>query len=289
MAQVDAGVYGGGPLYSDAAVIDQLRASGMRTVVAWSVHINACGDLIFNDPTIVADGKYVGEPEWPARMSSLKQAPSGVQRLLFSVGAGGTCDFSHIQKLITEGGTGPESILYRNFSALREAIPEIDGIDFDDEELYDEDTTCEFAEMLHRIGYTVTFCPYTENEFWIDCLARLNIATPGLVSGFNLQCYAGGTGNEPGPWIEKVAKKMGPSFDAKTFVWPGLWARHGQGCEEGECPEEIASTLTGWEPSGIDGAWIWLLDEVLQCESSGACSGPMTVAAYADAIVKALT
>ncbi len=106
------------------------------------------------------------------------------------------------------------------------------------------------------------------------------------MSGFNLQCYAGGAGNEPGPWIEKVAAKMGPSFDAKSFVRPGLWARHGQGCEEGECPEAIHTTIAAWHQSGIVGAWVWQLDELLQCESSGACAGPMTIAAYAEAILE---
>ncbi len=49
MALKDAGVYGSGVLYSDPGVIDQLRAS---------LHVNAAGDLIYNNPTIVQDGKY---------------------------------------------------------------------------------------------------------------------------------------------------------------------------------------------------------------------------------------
>jgi hypothetical protein len=289
MVQKDAGVYGSGVLYTDPGVIDQLRASGMTTVVAWAVHVNEAGDLIFNDQAIVRGGEYVGDPGWPESMKKLKAAPTSVERLLFSIGGWETGDFKRIQKLIAEGGTEPESVLYRSFAELKRVMPWIDGIDFDDEELYDPETTMSLALMLGEIGFTVTFCPYTEEEFWIGCLAALNEKQPGLVSGFNLQCYAGGAGNEPGPWIEAVEAKMGPGFDAKSFVRPGLWARHGKSCDEGECPEAIRVNIGGWSQYGIVGAWIWQLDELLDCENSGACSGPMTIAAYAEAILDGLS
>src|SRR5947209_13515075 len=128
---VDAGVYGGGPLYSGGtSLIDELRASGMTSIVAWSVHVNENGDLYLNDTLIVSDGKYVGDPDWPETFAGLKGQPTSVERVLFSVGAGGVEDFHHIQALIASQGTGPDSILYRNFSELRSIIPIIDGIDF---------------------------------------------------------------------------------------------------------------------------------------------------------------
>jgi hypothetical protein len=292
MSTIDAGIYGGGPLYSGGSkVIDALRASGMTTIVAWSVHVEPNGDLIFNEKPIISDGKYIGEEGWPELMASLKQAPTSVTRLLFSVGAGGVDDFHHVKQLIQEHGTGPESILYRNFEALKSTIPAIDGIDFDDEDLMEAETTVTFARMLHELGLTVTFCPYYEPEYWAGCLKQLNGTTPGLVSGFNLQCYSGGGGNNPETWIEAIAEAMGPHFDAKGFVRPGLWSRHGegQGCEEGECPDSVEETLRGWKPSGIQGGWIWLLDDVIKCEGSGSCSGQsMDVAAYAKAIVAGL-
>jgi hypothetical protein len=289
MAEKDAGVYGSGVLYTDPTVIDLLRASGMTTVVAWAVHVNEAGDLIFNDKAIVHDGEYVGEAEWPVLMKKLKAQPSTVKRLLFSIGGWETGDFNRIRKLIAAGGLEPEGILHRNFTALKKVMPWIDGIDFDDEELYEEETTVPFARMLYEVGFTVTFCPYSNEAFWIECLAQLNEKQPGLVSGFNLQCYAGGAGNEPGPWIEAIEAKMGPGFDAKSFVRPGLWGRHGQNCEEGECPEAIHANVALWSGNaGIVGAWVWQLDELLACEASGTCSGPMTIAAYAEAILDGL-
>lgn len=290
MSPITAGIYGGGPLYSGGQeVIDDLRASGMTTVVAWSVHVSTSGDLIFNDPKIVSGGEYVGDESWPDLLASLKEPPSSVTRLIFSVGAGGVEDFHHIQSLIEKEGTGPGSTLYENFKALKDKIPVIDAIDFDDEDLMDADTTVKFALMLGDLGYQVTFCPYYDCDYWAGCLKQVDAASPGLVTAFNLQCYSGGAGNDPGDWIEAVQQAMGPDFDAKGLVLPGLWCSNGDGCEDGQCPDSIKSTLQGWKPSGIQGGWIWLLDDVQKCEGSGVCSGPMGTSAYAQAIVSALS
>jgi len=288
---IDAGIYGGGPLYEQgSSLLDDLRTSGMTTIVAWSVHVNTAGDLIFNDQAIVHDGAYIGDASWPSWLATLKESPTSVQRLLFSVGAGGVDDFHHIQQLIQEQGVGPDSVLYENFAALKSKIPAIDGIDFDDEDLFDQDTTVAFAGMLHELGYEVTFCPYMMPDYWVNCLKKLNTDTPGLVVGFNLQCYSGGSGNTPGPWIDAVAKAMGPDFDAAGFVRPGLWcANTPPDCSDGQCPDSIEATFKDWQSSGIRGGWIWLLDDLLKCQDSGACAGgQMGVAGYANAIVSGL-
>jgi hypothetical protein len=289
MAADMVGIYGGGPLYSGGQpVIDDLRASGFTTIIAWSVHVSSTGDLAFNDTLVVSDGEYVGSSQWPGLLAGLKTAPTSVNRLLFSVGAGGVDDFTHIQQLIQSQGTGPDSILYRNFDALQETFPTADAIDFDDEDLLDQKTVVEFAMLLYHLGFRVTFCPYMDPEFWTECLKQLNTTIPDLVQGFNLQCYSGGEGNTPGPWINAVQQAMGPDFDAAGFVYPGLWCRHGDGCQEGQCPDSVESTLAGWSDTHIEGGWIWLLDDVYKCENSGVCSGPMGTAAYAQAVISGL-
>lgn len=146
-----------------------------------------------------------------------------------------------------------------------------------------------FAGLLNRLRFTITFCPFDHNEYWLECLKRLNRNTPGLVSSFNLQCYAGGGENEPGDWIEDVQAAMGPGFDAKRFVRPGLWCRNGESCEAGHCPKEIFETFRDWKGTGIDGGWIWMLDDVEHCRGSGACGGPMDTSDYAKAIVNGLS
>jgi hypothetical protein len=289
MSTITTAIYGGGPFYSGGtSVIDDLKGSGFTTVVAWALHVSPTGDLIFNDPTIVSGGQYVGDPNWPGLLENLKQGETSVNRLLFSIGGWGVGDFPNIQSLIQSQGTGPDSILYQNFQALKQAIPTIDGIDLDDESLYDTDTTVQFCQMLNTLGYEVTFCPYTNTEFWVDCLSTLNSQTPGLVTGFNLQCYAGGAGNTPQTWIDAIAQTMGSGFPAASFVYPGLWCRNGDGCAEGDCPGDITNQFAGWKSSGIQGGFIWLYDDLQKCESSQACPGSMNAAAYANAIVQGL-
>ena len=115
-------IYGGGPFYNDGqAVMDTLRSSGFTTVILWSIHVRDNGDLWYNDDLIVSNGSYVGDAGWPARLATLKQAPTSVDRIEISVGSAGPNDWGTIATLVNSGGTGPDSILYRNFSALKAA------------------------------------------------------------------------------------------------------------------------------------------------------------------------
>lgn len=284
-------IYCSGSLYSGGdPVIADLKASGFTTIIAWALHVNANGDLSFNNTTIVSSGAYVGNAAWPNQLGSLKQGKTSVNRLLFSVGGWGVQDFANIQALINSQGTGPSSILYQNFQALKSAIPAIDGIDYDDEEYpYDQSSLVSFSLMLQTIGYSqVTFCPYMDSAFWVSLLSAVNSQAPGLVTGFNLQCYAGGAGNSPQDWINAIQQQMGSSFPAASFVYPGLWCRHGQSCNEGLCPDEITAAFSHWKSTGIQGGFIWMYDDILSCLKSATCSGPMGAAAYASGIVQGL-
>lgn len=291
---ITSAVYCWEDLYSGGQpVIDNIKASGFSTVLAWSVHVSATNaDLTLNDTLIVTDGTYVGDSSWPGLLAQLKTGTTSVNRLLFSVGSGGgPTDFTNIQTLITRFGTGSDSPLYKNFAKLLEVIPSIDGIDFDDEDLYDQDTIVQFALMLKAIGYQqITFCPYTDMSFWAGCLKELQAEAPGLVTAYNLQCYAGGGGNVYAlpQWIDSIAPVLGPG--AAHFILPGLWSRNGTGCASGECPDQMQTQYAGWKSLGIGGGFIWRYDDIIDCENSGSCSGgPITPAAYAGAIINGLS
>ena len=299
MSTPTTSLFAGGPLYSGGpSVIADIQASGFTTVIGFALHLTESGALIFNekDKTLIQDAEYVGPPDWPSRLSSLKGSSSSVNRLLFSMGGWGTQDFPNLKHQIfpnpgdypNHPHTGSNSALYQNFQALKQAIPAIDGIDFDDETLYDKPTTVAFARMLHDIGYDVTFCPYTRSQFWVDCLKTLNSDTPNLVTEFNLQCYAGGAGNTPGTWISQIQSAMGSDFDAEGFVFPGLWSRHGQDCRSGMCPKQVGQTLQSWSSSGIEGSFLWLYDDLQNCASSNVCDGNVDTATYAQAMTAAL-
>jgi hypothetical protein len=282
---ITAAIYGGGPLYADPAALSELRDSGFTTVVAWTLHVGETGDLVFNDQALVADGRYRGDPLWPGRLAALKRGGS-VRQLLFSVGSAGVEDFRRIQGLLQSQGSGPGSRLRRSFQALRAAIPAIDGFDLDDEDLQDPATTRSFAAMLGELGCTVTFCPYANLDFWVGCLRDLEAVSPGLVSAFHLQCYAGGAWNQPQDWIDRIDASLGGG-GARGLVQPGLWGRHGGDCRDGDGPEAVAARFGAWKTPGIRGGFIWLYDELRNCGRPGSPDGT-EARAYAQAIVASL-
>jgi hypothetical protein len=264
-------IYGGGFFYDGGqADMDILRSSGFTTVVFWSIHVDTNGDLYLNDSKIISTGEYVGNAGWPALVKSLKRAPTSVTRIEFSVGAGGTPDWEHIQALVEQGGTGPDSVLYRNFRVLYE-ITGADAINDDDESCYDVNSTVQFARMAQTIGYqNFTIVPYTYAEFWGQVKNSLG---PYLDRAY-LQCYSGGSGNDPQSWREQ----LGMPID------PGLWCRNGPDCGDGDSPAEFRSTMGSWHrDAGVPGGFLWLYDDVMKCQPATG----YTVADYAAAINQA--
>ncbi|RAS66894.1 hypothetical protein C8D87_103233 [Lentzea atacamensis] len=259
-------IFGGGPFYSDGqAVMNTLRASGFTTVILWSIHVHPSGDLYYNDVLIVRDGRYVGDAGWPARLRTLKQAPTSVNRIEVSVGAWAVPDWENIAKLISSQGTGPSSILHRNFQVLKTATG-ADAINNDDESYYQVGPTAAFARMAAGLGYSkFTFAPYTNQSFWAGL--KNNLGT--MVDRVYLQGYAGGAGNNPATWN----RALGLTVD------PGLWSKHGSGCAAGDSPATVESKMRSWRGSaGITGGFMWLYDDMKKCSAQG------TAAAYARAI-----
>ncbi len=292
MKELTTAIFVSGDLYSGGdAVIDDLKSSKFNSVIAWALHINEKGDLIFNDTTIVSDGKYKGAKDWPDQLASLKKDGSVINRLTFSIGGWECPDFNHIQTLLANGGGKKGGILYRNFSELKSKIKDIDGIDYDDEGLYDADTYVDFALMLKTLGYEmVTFCPYCNIPVWVEALEKLENKAPGFVTAFNLQCYAGGAGNLycVNDWIKAVGGVIGKE-KAPGFVNPGLWSRHGDDCKEGMCPTTIETQFKEWKNLGIRGGFIWRYAQIQQCQDSSVCGGPKNTRDYAEAIINGLS
>ncbi|MGI4823632.1 MAG: hypothetical protein ACRYFV_20675 [Janthinobacterium lividum] len=287
MATTPISLYCSGTLYTGGqSVISDLQASGFNTVVAWALHVAANGDLYFNDTPIVQAGKYTGDAAWPNLLAGLKQGTTSVTSLGFSVGGWGVGDFDNIRDLIAQHGTGSSSPLYQSFQALTQAIPAIDFIDLDDETTYDQASTVAFCQMLSSaFNLHITFCPYTSTSYWMDCFQALNTQTPGLVLGLNLQCYAGGGGNDPETWIQALNQEMGSGFDGASLVWPGLWCINGTGCDQGTAPAAMQTQFQQWHQSdSVVGGFVWLYDDIQHCQPS---SG-YTTADYAQALSKGL-
>jgi hypothetical protein len=255
------GIFGGGPFYKDASAITEIEASGFTEAIVWSVEVNSVGDLNFNGEfPLTSGGVYVGNtyyPNFPAGMAQLKQGT--VKRVTFAVGSSNFGDWEDITALVKAQGTGPTSILYKDFAALKAAIPALDAIDFDDENSYNDPTSVQFAAMLSGLGYHVVPDPYTNNSYWINLVSQINTQVPGTVDGVHLQAYAGGAGNSP---------CEGWNFGSVP-VFPGLW-------DANDTPAQVQSIMTGWhEQCGIIGGFMWLYDDFV---------GTGLAAQYANAI-----
>ena len=265
-------IFGGGPFYSGGtAAMNALRASGYTTVMLWCIHVNSSsGNLVLNDQLLVSNGTYVGNASWPAQLATLKTPPTSVNRIEVSVASWGVNDFLSIQTLMNLYGTNTDSILYRNFQALKTATGAT-AVDFDDETLYDVATAVKFGRMLSSIGYKVTLCPYTGASFWQSVYSQLGT---NIVDAVYLQCYAGGAGNNPATWN---------GYFPGTKVQPGMWCKNGAGCASGNTASEVQAQMAAWKSSAsIPGGFMWLYDDMLSCTAGG------TAADYARAINTAL-
>ncbi|MFK8163992.1 MAG: hypothetical protein AB8H12_16225 [Lewinella sp.] len=231
--KIHSRIYCGGAFaFGEQQAVDTLLAGGYSGVIVWSVHVNPQGNLILNNTPFVTNGVYQEQETMnlPVRIAQLHQA--GVD-IIFSVGAGGTHDFTNIGSLVANGVPGPGSLLYDNFLALKTAMVaaggDIDAIDFDNEDNMDTKTMVNFGLMLGNIGYgSVTLCPYYQSQVWTDTYNQLLTQKgSGFVSAIHLQCYSGGQGNSPQPWGAMIAQAVGntaliPGL-ATTQAEPGPW------------------------------------------------------------------
>ena len=261
------GIFGGGPFYKNATNnITEIKNSGFTEAIVWSVEVGSTGDLNFNGEfPLTSNGVYIGDqthPDFAANMAALKQGT--VKRITFSIGSSNFGDWQDITNLVKTQGTGPGSILYKDFQALKAAIPSLDAIDFDDENSFNSSTTIAFAVMLGRLGYHVMPDAFDDSSYWTNVVSQINSQFPGTVDGVHLQAYAGGSGNNP---------CVGWNFGTVP-VFPGLW-------DLNDTPSQVQSTMISWHSQcGIVGGFMWLYDDFV---------GNGLAAQYASAINNAVS
>jgi hypothetical protein len=261
------GIFGGGPFYKNASNnITELKNSGFTEAIVWSVEVNPVGDLNFNGEfPLTSNGVYIGDqmhPDFAANLAALKQGT--VKRITFSIGSSNFGDWQDITTLVNSQGTGTDSILYKDFQALKAAIPALDTIDFDDENSFNTPTTVAFGVMLGQLGYHVAPDAFDNSGYWTNVVSQINAQLPGTVDGVHLQAYAGGQGNNP---------CVGWNFGTVP-VWPGLW-------DLNDTPAQVQTTMSGWHSQcGITGGFMWLYDDFV---------GNGLAAQYANAINTAVS
>ena len=262
-----SGIFGGGPLYINATNnITAIKNSGFTEVIVWNIEVKTNGDLNFNGEfPLVSNGAYIGaqtHPDFASNMAALKTGT--VKRITFSIGSSNVGDFQDIKALVNAQGTGTSSILFRNFSALKAAIPSVDAFDLDDENSFDQASTVQFAVMLGGLGFHVVPDPFSNAAYWTSVAAAVNAQLPGTVDSVHLQAYAGGAGNNP---------CSGWNFGGVP-VFGGLWDRD-------VTPAQVQTTMTSWHNQcGVTGGFMWLYDDFV---------GSALVAQYATAINTAVS
>jgi hypothetical protein len=180
---------------------------------------------------------------------------------------------------------GMADVLSDNVAALKQAFTVnggcvIDGFDLDCEENVDQSTIVALSEIFFEQGFEVSFCPYTNQDFWQGCMQTLWDKSLN-VSRWNLQCYSGGAGNDVPSWIASIAAVVGQQA-APSYMVPGL-AVVGQ--QDAQCPtgqNSICTSFAGWSSLGLPGGFLWLYDSIL--DHPDGCNGTATLANYVAAI-----
>lgn len=249
---------------------NQLAESGFTTLMLFSLHVYPHGELYWGRNPLAIAGRivypYLDEqvPSLPQLLARLREGT--VNTVLFSIGSAAAADWTHIQQLLADDEGRAE--LLRNFTAVADWLG-LDGFDFDCEETVSDDTIAVMAELLAPVGrsHIITFCPYTDPDTW---LARLQLvyARHGrqLVSWWNLQCYAGGSSNDPGDWIELLRNSPEPIgvTDYAAFIVPGF------ATDENGGPSGICTTLQKYQQLKLSGAFVWNSGGVLETDNSAA-------------------
>jgi hypothetical protein len=247
------GILGGGPVYKHVPKnIKELQKSGFNELIVWSVEVGSTGDLNLNaEFPLTSAGAYIGNQTYPDFANDLAMMKQGtVSRITLSIGSSNFGDWEDIKALVDSQGTGPDSILYKDFAALKAALP-IDAIDFDDENGYDSESTTAFAVMLGNLGYHVTMDPYTNSGYWTSVVSQINTQLPGTVDGVHLQTYAGGAGNSP---------CHGWDFGGVP-VYPGISDQ--PSAPPFKSPAQAKAAMKAWHSQcGITGGWVWIFDQI---------------------------
>ena len=239
------GVYVGGHIRRERpGTIEKLRNSGFTYIILFNINVEPDGTLTTDGETVCKDGKYVfgnTQPNYVSDIKKLKQAPTTISRIEICIGGWGNESFSRIKELINSHGVGSGTILYKNFKALKNAIPEIDAVNNDDEHCYDVATAVKFHQMMYELGYKTTIAPYTNRSFWENLVSQLGDRCDRVL----IQCYDGGAGNNPSDW------HLG-----NRAVHAGR-----MNYQEGGVDACIAQMESWKKHNGVSGGFIWLYND----------------------------
>lgn len=275
------GLFGTNDPSTNDQQLAQMQASAFNSVILWSVHVQPNGDLTYNDTPLVTGGVF------NASLNYMKPYVAALREqgeVWWGVGSWGASDFSNLGALLATA-SGTETVK-NTFGALFAALPG-DGVDFDMEESYGPDmrkTIVEFTLLLAQsLSLKSTYCPYMDEPFWLGCLADVYAeAGQQYVQRFNLQCYAGGTGNTTASWLaplQSYPQPLGiPDIDA--FIVPSNWVQSDDGTQKFTPAQTCAFFSKPAMRENAGGGFLWNTSEIFSSGDSAAD--------YAQAVVNGL-
>ena len=245
-----SGVYAGGHIRNARPnTITNLRNSGFTYVLLFNVTVEPDGTLTTDGETICKNGEYVfqnTQPYYQQDIKKLKTPPTSIQRIEIVIGGWTNESYFRIRDLINANGTGSNTMLYKNFKALKQAVPEIEAINNDDEHCYDVETAAKFHIMMYNLGYKTTIAPYTYMSFWQDLCSKIRASKPNAVDCVMVQCYDGGAGN-----VNYVG----------SWTFPGVPERHAgllYYSNDWDIDKNIAQ-FQKWKDDGVaSGGFVWV-------------------------------
>jgi hypothetical protein len=277
-------LFGRGLYPGDDSTYATIRTSGYNTVVLSSFYIRANGDVYSGDsPTpIIHDGEYTGDKEWAKRIASLKKG-ARVEFLLegrWYNQPPNTFDF--IRHWADSTAHGLDDTLYRICKIFKEQLG-ADALCIDDESVYDSSSIIRLGTLLQRLGMHMTLCPFRHESYWKAVLDG-SAAQKDLIDGVYLQCYDGGTGNTPGPWVKSLGGGV-PVYP--IFLCRGSFGTCG--ASHGSEPVDSIRIMMGdfkKEYPGLNGGAIWQMADIKNYVQMG-CA-PVTVTGYLEQLKEAL-
>ena len=248
-----SGIYAGGHIRRGRpGTITKLRNSGFTYVILFNVHVDPDGTLKTDGETICKDGEYVfqqTQPYYQEDIRNLKTPPTGVSRIEICIGGWGNNSYGNIKNLVNSQGTGSSSILYKNFKALKQAVPEIDAVNNDTEQDYDIESAAKFHIMMYNLGYKTTFAPYTYMSYWTGLNNKIRATKPKAVDRVMVQCYDGGAGNlnSVGSWNFTGVSERHPGLLNYSNDWS---------------VDRNLAQFQSWKDQGVaTGGFVWLYND----------------------------
>ena len=248
-----SGIYAGGHIRRGRPnTITKLRNSGFTYLILFNVNVEADGTLTTDGEKKNKNGEYVfaqTQPYYQEDIRNLKTEPTSITRIEICIGGWGNASYGNIKNLINSQGTGSTSILYKNFKALKEAVPEIDAVNNDQEQDYDVESAAKFHIMMYNLGYKTTFAPYTYYSYWKSLNDKIRASKPKAVDRVMVQCYDGGAGNvnSVGTWNFTGVSERHPGLLDYSNDWS---------------VERNLAQFQSWKDQGVaTGGFVWLYND----------------------------